>query len=104
MWFHWGLAPLKPEPRDEAGLKDALAAYAASPGNRPVGGLIVGVYYHDDPAKVQVLADVGVTDAVRLDGGDSVLFGYDQSVLVGTGMSHHKRTWMQFGFAFFPVQ
>jgi hypothetical protein len=53
---------------------------------------------------VQLLANIGVTDAVRLDGGDSVLFGYGSTALVGMGMSHHKRIWMQYGFAFFPVK
>jgi len=103
MWFYWGLAPLKPPTPDNAGLKNALDQFAKAPGCKALTGLIVGLYLHDKPANVSLLANVGVTDAVRLDGGDSVLFGYDDTVLVGTGMSRHKRMWLQYGLAFFPV-
>ncbi|HEV8679807.1 MAG TPA: hypothetical protein VGQ90_10565 [Stellaceae bacterium] len=104
MWFWWGLAPVKaPQGPDPDGVKNALAAYAAAPGNRAPTGLIVGLYVQDKTAKVQLLADVGVTDAVRLDGGDSVLLGHGNTLVVGETMSHHKRVWLQYGFAFFKI-
>lgn len=104
MWFWWGLAPVKaPQGSDPDGVKNALAVYAASPGNRAVTGLIVGLYVNDRTDKVQLLADVGVTDAVRLDGGDSVLLGHGKTVIVGETMSHHKRIWLQYGIAFFKI-
>ena len=105
MWFWWGLAPLKapPQGQDTSGLKDALAAYAAAPGNRAVTGLIVGLYAKDKTDTVQLLADAGVTDAVRVDGGDSVLLGHQETLVVGEIMSRHKRIWLQYGFAFFAI-
>jgi len=103
-WFYWGLAPLKPEGSEGADLRDALAAYAAAGGPKPVTGLIVGLFYHSGGGGgiVQHLADIGVRDAVKLDGGDSVLLGHDKTVLWGDGMSGYKRVWMRWGFAFYP--
>jgi hypothetical protein len=61
------------------------------------------MYHKGKGAAVQRLADVGCSDAIKLDGGDSVLLGYDTTVLIGTSMSHHKRLWLQYGIAFFAV-
>jgi hypothetical protein len=99
-WFYWGLAPLRPKLNDAAGLGDAIAAYSGS-GRKPLTGLIVGVFYQDN-CHVQLLADIGVRDAVRLDGSDSVLFGHDTTLLWGEQMTSYKRIWMRWGCAFFP--
>jgi hypothetical protein len=102
MWFYWALAPLKPQPKDTVNLAGALAAYTkVAP--KPLTGVIVGMYHKGKGGAVQHLANIGCSDAIKLDGGDSVLLGYDSTVLVGQGMSHHKRIWLQYGIAFFPV-
>lgn len=102
-WFYWGLAPLKPQGPEGAELRDALTAYAAAGASKPVTGLIVGLFYHSGGGGiVQHLADIGVRDAVKLDGSDSVLLGHDKTVLWGNGMTGYKRVWMRWGFAFYP--
>jgi hypothetical protein len=104
-WFYWGLAPLKAETPDEAGLKGQLAGYVvgAGRGTKEPAGLIIGLFYHGGGGdKVQHLADVGVRDVVKLDGSDSVLLGHGSTVLWGNAMSHHKRVWMRWGIAFYP--
>jgi len=102
-WFYWGLAPLKAEAADETVLKTALAGYAAAGGPKPVSGLIIGMFYHGgNGGVVQHLADVGVRDAVKLDGSDSVMLGHDSTLEWGDAMTAYKRVWMRWGFAFYP--
>jgi hypothetical protein len=105
-WLYWALAPLKPEGKDEAGLNEALAAYAKAPNcaGKTVAGLIVALYFEDDPKNVQILKDIGARQAIRVDGGTSCLFGHDAVHLVSPNPAGYamKREWLQYGIAFFP--
>jgi hypothetical protein len=99
-WFFWGLAPIKAT-SDNSGLESAISAYQKVGTSKPVTGLIVGLLYSGND-HVQLLVDIGIKDAVKLDGSDSVLFGHDSEILYGTDMSPYKRVWMRWGFAFYP--
>jgi len=68
---------------------------------KPVTGLIVGLYYNSN-SHLELLTDIGVKDAVKLDGSDSVLFGHGDTVLRGAEMSAYKTVWMRWGIAFYP--
>jgi hypothetical protein len=102
-WFFWGLAPLAADDArfKETGLADALASYSGAGSAKPVPGLLVGLYYCSS-SHAQLLVDIGVKDAVKLDGSDSVLFGHGDTVLVGDSMFDAKRVSHSWGFAFFP--
>ena len=108
-WLYWGLAPLQPDAADEVGLKRALEHYAVAmkvegvaAAAKPVAGLIIALAYNGDGTVVQHLVDAGVTDAVKVDGNDSVLFGHHTKVLWGDAMTDRKRVWLNWGFAFHP--
>jgi hypothetical protein len=108
-WLYWGLAPLTPDAADAAGLKGAMADYATAmkvygvaAASKPVTGLIIALAYNGDGTTVQHLVDAGVTDAIKVDGNDSVLFGHESTVLWGDAMTDRKRTWLNWGFAFYP--
>jgi hypothetical protein len=79
-----------------------LTSYVKATQKVPAG-LIVGMYHKGKGTAVQHLAHIGCSDAIKLDGGDSALLGYDKTILVGTGMSSHKKIWLQYGIAFFPI-
>ena len=85
----------------DTGLAEALASYSGARSGKPVPGLLIGVYYHTN-SRAQLLVDIGVKDAVKLDGSDSVLFGHGSTVLVGDSMFEGKRVSHSWGFAFFP--
>jgi hypothetical protein len=102
-WFYWGLAPIKVEVPDEVGLKDALARYVMAGAAKAPDGLIIGLLYNGAGGdKVQHLADVGVRDAVKLDGSDSVMLGHESTLEYGADMTEYKSVWMKWGFAFYP--
>lgn len=102
-YVYWGLAPLAATDLrfNNTGLAAALQAYAKAPKGGTVAGLIFGMFYQNN-SHAQLMLDIGVKDAVRLDGSDSTLFGRGQTVLWGEGMVHYKRIAQQYGFAFYP--
>jgi hypothetical protein len=96
------LAPLQPDAAHfkNSGLRDALAQYAKA-GNRPnaPAGLIFGLFYQA-ASQATLMVRIGVKDAVRLDGSDSVIFGHHKTLLWGDSMFQYKRISQGWGFAF----
>ena len=101
-YFYWGLAPLQPDAAHfkNSGLGDALTQYAKA-GNRPnaPAGLIFGLFYQA-ASQATLMVQIGVKDAVRLDGSDSVIFGHHKTLLWGDSMFQYKRISQGWGFAF----
>jgi hypothetical protein len=102
-YLYMGLAPLQASAARFANttLAAGLKAYAtAAKAKAPVAGLIFGLFYQGN-SHAQLMVDIGVENAVLLDGSDSTLFGHDNVVMWGDSMAHYKRIAQQFGFAFY---
>jgi hypothetical protein len=91
---YWGLAPLVENPVARgAAIDDAASGGCA--------GLIVFVAGRADTRQLATLvASVGVKDAVQVDGGDSLLLGRDDEVVVGKLMPPWKRLLQVWGILF----
>jgi hypothetical protein len=118
----WGLAPLltAPEPQLEilkkAGLEEALEAYSEVPeepedGWVPIGegveaadgcdGLIVALFGGGRPPQyANILAQVLVKEAVRVDGNASILLASGGTGLQGVPMPYYKQKYNRWGYQF----
>jgi len=102
---YWGLAPLAEGPistRDE--IRRAVELYRGSQ-DAPHGcrGLVVFVAGRFHTRRLcQLLVAAGVSDAVQIDGGDSLLLGQGRSVVLGRTMPGWKRVLQCWGIQFQP--
>jgi hypothetical protein len=103
-YLYLGLAPLQANAQRFANttLAAGLQAYAAAAKAAAPAGLVFALFYQS-ASHAQLMVDIGVKDAVLLDGSDSTLFGHDSTVMWGDGMVHYKRIAQQFGFAFYKT-
>jgi len=102
-YLYLGLAPLQTSNARFANttLAAGLMAYASvAKAQSAAAGLIFGLFYQSS-SHAQLMVDIGVENAVLLDGSDSTLFGHDNVVMWGDSMAHYKRIAQQFGFAFY---
>jgi hypothetical protein len=115
----WGLAPIlaAPQPQkdrmSEAGLEGAVEKYeermragndqipfgeTVSPGDE-MTGLVVALFGGGSPnGFANILANVLVRDAVRVDGNSSILLGQGGVALQGRHMNEYKRYYNRWGY------
>jgi hypothetical protein len=103
---YWALAPLTGGPNAQRDVtRRAVDLYQARQSTeRPCTGLVMVVAGRAHTRKLsQLLVAVGVRDALQFDGGDSLLLGRGNAVLVGRSMPPWKRVLQRWGIQFQPL-